>query len=198
MVSEAASTALAEPEEVAPPIRLANLIWVALALLVMLAAIESERHWFLNFVHVLAGVLWTGIDLFMGFVVGPILRRLPLAARRAVVCRLMPRILFILPTLAVITGTAGWFLAERGGYLALAYPAFWWVASALALIAVLTVQGLGILLPLNLRVYFELRKPRPDGNRIARMMRLYVRVVALQGLMQIAIILVMARFVTGL
>ncbi|MFI4988877.1 MAG: hypothetical protein ACHQF3_15725, partial [Alphaproteobacteria bacterium] len=143
-------------------------------------------------------VLWTGIDLFMGFVVGPILRRVPLAARRAVICRLMPRMLFIMPTLAVVTGTAGWFLAVRGGYLDVGYPAFWWVVAALAIIAVLTIQGLGILLPVNLRVYFELRTANPDGARIARLMRLYVRVVALQGILQIAIILVMARFVSGL
>jgi len=197
-MSEVGGSLAAEAETAVAPIRIANLFWVVLALLVMIAAIASERHWFLNFVHVLAGVLWTGIDLFMGFVLGPILRRLPLAARRAVVCRLMPRMLFILPTLAVITATAGWFLAERGGYLALPYPAFWWVAGALALIAGLTVQGLGILLPLNLQVYLELRKPQPDGARIARLMRLYVGVVGVQGLMQVAIILVMARFVTGL
>lgn len=197
-LSEPMSAALAEPGEAAPPIRLSNLVWVALAFLVMAAAVASGRHWFLNFVHVLAGVLWTGIDLFMGFVVGPIMRRLPLQARRAVMCRLMPRMLFIMPTLAVVTGTAGWFLAARGGYLDLAYPAFWWVAAALAILAVLTVQGLGILLPVNLLVYFELRKAEPDGARIGRLMRRYVRVVAFQGAMQIAIIVVMARFVTGL
>lgn len=182
----------------APPIQLANLMWVALAILVLVAAIVSGRHWFLNFIHVIAGLLWTGIDLFMGFVIGPIMRRLPPEARRAVIIRLMPRMLFIMPTLAIITGTAGWFLAKRGGYLELAYPQFWWVAAALAIITVLTVQGLGILLPTNLLVYFELRKPLPDGGKIARWMRRYVRVVAFQGVMQIAIIVVMARFVTGI
>ena len=34
--------------------------------------------------------------------------------------------------------------------------------------------------------------------RIARWMRTYVRVVALQGAMQIAILVVMARFATGI
>ena len=45
----------------------------------------------MNFVHVLAGVLWNGIDLFMGFVMGPIIRRIDLDARRAVITRLIPR-----------------------------------------------------------------------------------------------------------
>jgi hypothetical protein len=187
----------ATPGEVIPPIRLGNLAWVALVLAIMIAAINSDQPWLLNFVHVMAGVLWTGIDLFMGFVIGPILRRVPLEARRAIICRLMPRMLFLMPTLATVTGTAGWFLAKDRGYLDIAYPAYGWVAAALAIIVVLTVLGIGVLLPTNLRVYFELRKPAPDTARIARWMRLYVRVVALQGMLQIAIIVVMARFVTG-
>ena len=189
--------AAALPGEAIPPIRLANLVWVALALAVTVAAVEGEQPWLLNFVHVMAGVLWTGIDLFMGFVLGPIMRRVPLEARRAIICRLMPRMLFLMPTLAAVTGTAGWFLAKQRGYLDIDYPAFFWVAAALAIITVLTVLGLGVLLPTNLRVYLELRKPSPDVARIGRWMRVYVRVVALQGLLQIAIIVVMARFVTG-
>jgi hypothetical protein len=71
------------------------------------------------------------------------------------------------------------------------------VIAALAILAILTVQGLFILLPTNLLVYFEVRKPQPDGARIGRLMRWYVYVVAFQGAMQVAIIVVMARFVTG-
>jgi hypothetical protein len=41
--------------------------YAVLALGVMTLAIASHDHWFLNFVHVICGVLWTGIDLFMGF-----------------------------------------------------------------------------------------------------------------------------------
>ena len=81
----------------APPIDLRNLTWVALALLVLVAAIVLDNLWLLNFIHVIAGVLWTGIDLFMGFVIGPILRRSPIAARRAIVLRLMPKTLFLYP-----------------------------------------------------------------------------------------------------
>jgi hypothetical protein len=184
--------------DTAPPIRPANLAGVILALVVMAAAIASGVHWFLNFVHVVSGVLWTGIDLFMGFVIGPIMRTMPFAARRAFIARLMPRMLFIMPTVSAVTGTTGWFLARQSGYLALDYPEFWWVVAALAIVAVLTVQGLFVLLPTNLLVYFEVRKPQPDGARIGRLMRWYVYVVAFQGAMQVAVIVVMARFVTGL
>jgi hypothetical protein len=179
-------------------IRLGNLWWVAAALAVMVAAILGSSLWFLNFVHVLAGLMWTGIDLFMGFVMGPILRQMDLAGRRAVITRLMPRMIFLMPTLSVVTGTAGWFLAERLGFLDLGYPEFGWVVAALVIIALLTVQGLGILLPTNLRVCWEIQKDKPDLAKIGGWMRRYVRVVALQGALQVAIIVVMARFVTGL
>src|SRR5262245_63190072 len=65
-------------------IRWHYLWYVALALVVMIAAIISHHLWFLNFLHVFSGLLWTGIDLFMGFVVGPILRVVELPARTAV------------------------------------------------------------------------------------------------------------------
>ena len=136
----------------APPVRLFNLVWVALALAVMIAAIVSGVHWFLNFVHVISGVLWTGVDLFMGFVIGPIMRSMPFPVRRAFIARLMPRTLFLMPTVATITGTAGWFLAQQSGYLQMDYPQFWWVLAALVILAILTIQGLCILLPVNLMV----------------------------------------------
>jgi hypothetical protein len=192
------TTATLPPLDVRPEIRWRNLVWPALALAVMIAAIQGEDLWFLNFVHVIAGVMWTGIDLFMGFVMGPILRRVDVATRRAIVVRLMPRMLFLMPTLTTVTSTAGWFLAERRGYLDLPYPEFWWVAASLAIVTVLSIQGLGILLPINLKVFFEFRKPEPDLARIGGWMRTYVRVIAFQGLMQVAIIVVMAKFVTGL
>lgn len=161
-------------------------------------ATVSPSVWFLDFIHVFSGLLWTGIDLFMGFVIGPVLRRTDLAARRQVVRHLMPRMLYLMPTLAIVTGTTGWFLAERLGFIALPYPAFGWVLAALVIITILTIQGLGVLLPANLRVYLEIRKESPDIERVARTMGLYVRMVGLQGLLQIVIIVIMAHFATGL
>jgi hypothetical protein len=196
--TQAAETQAAETQAGEPPaINPVNLLWSLAAIAVMVGAILSRDRWFLDFVHVFTAVLWTGIDLFMGFVVGPILRRMPPPARAAFITRLAPRTLFLMPTLAIVGGTSGWFLAEQLGYFDLHLPQLWWVIAAVAILVVLTVQGLGILLPTNLRVYLELRKPAPDTARIARLMRFYVFVVASQGVMQIAMIVIMARFATG-
>jgi uncharacterized membrane protein len=181
-----------------PGIDLRNLLWVALALSVLIITIMADNPWALNFLHVMSGVMWTGIDLFMGFVVGPIIRGLPLEARRAIVVRLLPKTLFLMPTLAIVTGTAGWFHARQLGFLDLPWPQYGWVLAALVIVAILTVQGIGVLLPTNLLAYLEMRKPVPDVQRIGRLMGRYIYATAFQGVLQVAIILVMAKFVTGL
>ena len=187
----------APPARVTAPVRPAYIVAAIAALAAMTVAILGNSLWFLNFVHVMAGALWTGIDLFMGFVIGPVLRRVSLDTRRAMIAGIIPRTLILMPTLSAITSTAGWFLAVRMGFLDLAYPQFWWVIAALVIVSVLTVQGLGYLLPMNLKLYFEIQKPAPDPAKLQRWMRTYVRVVGVQGTMQIAIIVVMARFATG-
>jgi hypothetical protein len=187
----------APPARVAAPLRPWYIVAAAAALAAMIAAILGDNLWILNFVHVMTGALWTGIDLFMGFVIGPVLRRVSFDTRRAMIAGIIPRTLILMPTLSIITSTAGWFLAVRMGYLNLGYPQFWWVIAALAIVSVLTVQGMGILLPMNLKLYFEIMKPAPEHEKLKRWMRTYVRVVAVQGTMQVAIIVVMARFATG-
>ena len=174
-------------------------LWYASAAIgVMFAAILLANLWFLNFIHVFSALLWTGIDLFMGFVLGPILRRVDVSVRREIVRRLTPRTLFLMPTISIIAGTTGWFLAVDLGYTALPWPQFGWVAAALGLVTLMTIQGLGFLTPVNLLVCLELQNIKPDLGKITRWMRWYFYSVALQGSMQVAIIIVMTRFRMGL
>jgi hypothetical protein len=179
-------------------IRWRYLPWALAALAAMIAVIVAGNIWLLDFVHVFSSLLWTGVDLFMGFVLGPILRRVDLSVRREIVRRLTPRTLFLMPTVSIISGTTGWFLAVALGYTALDWPAYWWVATALILVTLMTIQGLGFLTPVNVYVCLELQKPKPDMNKISFWMRWYFYAVALQGLMQVAIIVVMTRFRAGI
>jgi len=185
---------------VAPPeglVRWRYLWWSLAALAVMVAAIVLGNLWFLNFIHVLSSLLWTGVDLYMGFVLGPILRRLDLSVRRGIVMQLTPKTLFLMPTVSIIAGTTGWFLAAQLGYASFDWPAYGWVAAALTLVTLMTILGLGFLTPVNVWVCLELQKPEPDLKRIGFWMSRYFYAVAAQGLMQIAIIVVMTRFRAG-
>jgi hypothetical protein len=174
------------------------LLWASTAIAAMIAAIIAGNFWLLDFIHVFSSLLWTGIDLFMGFVLGPILRRADRSVRREIMRRLTPRTLFLMPTVSIIAGTTGWFLAVKIGYTALDWPAYGWVAAALALVTLMTIQGLGFLTPVNVFVCLELQKNEPDMNKVAIWMQRYFYVVGLQGLMQVAIIVVMTRFRSGL
>jgi hypothetical protein len=174
-------------------------LWYALAALaVMIVAIMLGDLWFLNFVHVSTSLLWTGIDLFMGFVLGPILRRIDIPTRREIVGRLTPKTLFLMPAVSIIGGTTGWFLAVQLGYAALPWPAFGWVAAALVLVTLMTILGLGFLTPINVLVCLELQKPAPDLEWIRSWMSRYFYAVAAQGAMQVMILVVMTRFRTGI
>lgn len=191
------TAATAMPSVQVKLIRLHYLWYVGMALAVMVAAIVIGNLWLLNWVHVMSGVLWTGIDLFMRFVIGPILRRVELPVRKAILTQLTPVTLFLLPTLSIITGTAGWFLAVDLGLTRLPWPQFGWIVAALVLVTLMTIQGIGYLLPTSLRICFELQKAQPDGAWIGRVMSRFYYVVASQGVMQVAIIVVMAKLVTG-
>jgi hypothetical protein len=179
-------------------IRWRYLPWALAAIAAMIAVIVAGNIWLLDFVHVFSSLLWTGVDLFMGFVLGPILRRVDLSVRREIVRRLTPRTLFLMPTVSIVSGTTGWFLAVALGYTALDWPAFGWVAAALVLVTLMTIQGLGFLTPVNVYVCLQLQKPKPDMTKISFWMRWYFYAVALQGLMQVAIIVVMTRFRAGI
>lgn len=160
-------------------------------------AIISANYLFLNYVHVFTAVLWTGTDIFMAFLLGPILRNVSLSTRREVVTWLMPKMIFFMPTVASVTSTAGYFLASKMGLISLDSPTVYWISTVLIIVSVMLIQGLGILLPTNLRVYIELKKCDPDMIKIQKLMRIYVRVVAVQAVLQFVIIFIMANFATG-
>ena len=73
-----------------------------------------------------------------------------------------------MPTISIIAGTTGWFLAVDLGYTALPWPQFGWVAAALGLVTLMTIQGLGFLTPVNLLVCLELQNSKPDLGKITR------------------------------
>lgn len=192
------TAAVAQSRWIVAGIDFRNLIWVFAVLGVLIWAILDELDWLLRFIHIVSGVLLTGADILLGFLIGPILRRLDFAARREFSLRLLPKTLFIMNTLGVVAPASGWFLAVRMGYVDLDFPDFWWVIAALTISGILAVQGLGILLPANIKAYLEMRKEKPDVARVGRILRVYFLVVASQGLMQILIVIIMVNFAYGL
>src|ERR1700738_3690440 len=70
---------------------------------IQVVSIAANWQWSLMFYHVAGGGLWTGIGLFVGFVVGPILGRLSIPARAEFSSKFMPMMVLIMPTLVLMT-----------------------------------------------------------------------------------------------
>ncbi|HEY9485821.1 MAG TPA: hypothetical protein VIQ04_04190 [Nitrososphaeraceae archaeon] len=180
-----------------PTISLRSNIWIVIPIGALILAIVTANLLLLNYVHVFTSILWTGTDIFMAFLLGPILRNVSLSTRKEVISWLMPKMVFYMPTVASVTTTAGYFLASKMGLITLESPVVYWIITVLIIVTVMLIQGLGILLPTNIKVYHELRKKEPDMTRIQKLMRRYVKVVATQALLQFVIIFIMANFATG-
>ena len=180
-----------------PRISIRSNLWVVIPIGAVIVAVLSANLLILNYVHIFTAILWTGTDIFMGLLLGPVLRNVSLSTRKEVISWLMPKMVFYMPTVAAVTTTAGYFLASKMGLITLNPPVVYWISAVLVIVSVMFIQGLGILLPTNLRIYFELRKNQPDISRIQKLMKMYVKVVIIQAAMQFVIIFIMAEFATG-
>ena len=172
---------------------LRGLSFVALAIAGVTAAIASNELWALNFFHVVGGGLWTGIDLFVGFVVGPIIGRMSIPARIEFSTRFMPKMLLLIPTLVTMTLASGFQLARKSGYLDTSYPRHGWIVASFIVVGVMATIALTYLEPANLAVLFELKKPQPDGRVIDKLMKRFVYTAGITGAMQVATLVIMTR-----
>lgn len=148
----------------------------------------------LNYLHVLTGGTWTGIDLFMGIVMGRILKGLEPPARTQVIKKLVPLMLFLVPALAAVAITSGINLASKIGILTFASPM---IIAAVVIVVILSVQGFGIIMPTEIRVFLELRKKEPNREKIIRWGMRNVKLAGSQGVFQVALIFVMANLALG-
>ena len=189
--------AAAAPARTAVPLARQLTWWVLAVPAIMVVALVMQNFRLLNWTHVLAGMLWTGADIFMGFILGPVLRKLDVPHRTAVISYLVPRTLLYFPAVSLTTSTAGWYLATKLGWIAPGNPEFGWVLAALVLVTLMTLLGLGIMLPNSLRIWFELRRPEPNRDLIVGLNRYNIFSAGFQGIMQIAIVVVMSHFVVG-
>jgi hypothetical protein len=170
---------------------------VAVVLVGLVAAIATNSQWALDFYHVAGGGLWTGIDLFLGLVLGPIIGAMSIPARIEFSSRVMPKLLLIMPTLVTMTLGSGFQLARKVGNLAPHYPNHAWLVASYVVVGVMATIALGLLEPANLAVLFELRRPNPNAARIARLMKVFIYTAGITGLMQIATLVIMTKLASG-
>lgn len=191
----------AKPSTISVIIRSANPFFISLAIFLPVGALIYSMNFgsvtFLNYVHIMTGALWTGIDLFMGFVLGPVLGGMEPKDRAAVFKRLVPKMTFLMPVLAAVAITSGIELAERLGLASLsnlsASLSNLWILSTVVIVGILTAQGFGLLLPNEIRVFRQLLSETPDIGKISRLGMKNAKLGGVQGIFQLAIIFIMAN-----
>jgi hypothetical protein len=193
MATIAADAPPAPPLEIVPRKALPV---VALVLLGVVVAIARDARWGLVFCHVVGGGLWTAIDLFVGFVVGPILRGMSIPARIEFSKRFMPKMLLLMPTIVTMTLAAGFQLARQDGFLDTSNPRHAWIVTSFCVVGVMAVVALAYLGPANVAVLFELRKPQPDPRVVQKLMQRFVYTAGITGVMQVATLVIMTRLVS--
>ncbi len=175
----------------------AGLPIVAVVLGLLIAGIAVNEQWPLEFLHVVGGAAWTIIDLFLGFVLGPIIGRLSIPARVEFTTRLMPKMVLIMPTVVTVTLAAGWQLANNLGTVQSSYALHGWVVASYIVVGVMAVIALGLLEPANIAVLVELKKPQPNPQVVERLMKRFIYCAGVTGTMQIATLVIMTKLASG-
>jgi hypothetical protein len=175
----------------------AGLPLVAVVLGLLIAGIAANKLWPLEFLHVVGGAAWTVIDLFLGFVLGPIIGRLSIPARVEFTTRLMPKMVLIMPTVVTVTLAAGWQLGTKLGTVQTSYHLHGWMVASFIVVGVMAVVALGLLEPANIAVLVEMKKPRPNPEVIERLMKRFIYTAGATGLMQVATLVIMTKLAAG-
>jgi hypothetical protein len=174
-----------------------GLIVVAIVFAGLIVAIAANRLWPLEFLHVAFGGAWTVLDLFLGFVLGPIMASMPPAARIAFTTRLMPKMLLIMPTVVTVALASGWQLGVYLGTVSSDHPNHGWTVASFIVVGVMAIIALGLLEPANVAVLVELKKRRPNPEVIARLMKRFIYSAGVIGVMQIATLVIMTKLASG-
>jgi hypothetical protein len=175
----------------------AGLPFVGVVLVLLIAGVASNKLWPLEFLHVVGGAAWTVIDLFLGFVLGPIIGKLSIPARVEFTTRLMPKMVLIMPTVVTVTLVAGWQLSTHLGTNLTVNPLHGWVVASFIVVGVMAVVALGLLEPANIAVLTEMKKPQPNPAVIERLMKRFIYTAGVTGLMQVATLVIMTKLAAG-
>ena len=169
---------------------------VAIVYIGLILAVASNKLWVLDFFHVVGGACWTAIDLFLGFIIGPIIGRMSIPARIEFSKRFMPKMVLLMPTLVIATLAGGWQLARHEGFILASDKHHGWVVGSMIVVGAMAVIALGFLEPANLGVLFELKKEKPNGAVIEKLMKRFLYTAGITGAMQVATLIIMTRIAT--
>ena len=168
-----------------------GLVSVIIMAIVFTAGVITPGILVLDYVHVLYGALWTGVDVFLGVIFFIVINNLDKNIKSDIAERLMPMTLYFIPAISVFTVSSGIALGIREKIIVL-NPLFIGIFIIAGLLLLLTVI---FVLPLSLRMYEEFLKENPSREGISKNLIKISKVAVVQLIFQVVIISLMAYIV---
>lgn len=167
----------------------------AIAAIVPLAAVGAAYATgsilILDYVHVLLGAIWTGVDVFLGLIFSNVISSVDAGTRQGISRRIMPMTLFFIPSASVAVPAAGLALALREGIFQFS-PIF---MAILAVGLLLVGSGFATIFPFSLKLRKIVSSDDASDSEVRSKLLVITRGAFLQMILQIAIISLMAYLV---
>lgn len=181
-----------------PRISLRTNIWIVIPIGALIVEFLSASLLLLNYVHVFTAILWTGTDIFMAFLLGPVLRNVGLSTRKEIISWLMPKDGFLYANCCSCYNYSRLFpcFESRFNYFTASGCLLGCYSFDNSFCHIHNVPGYTTT-DKSSHILWNEKESEPDMSRIQKLMKKYVKVVAIQTVMQFAIIFIMAEFSTG-
>ena len=145
----------------------------------------------LDYVHVLFGALWTGVDVFMGLIFFIVLSGMEDKIRSDISFRLIPMLLYFIPAMSVFTPLLGFTLAMRENMFRLDYL----FIAIITISIILAVVSFAVIVPAIYGIYKGFKGNNIDESRNGELLMRIAKAASLQMVLQIVIISLMAYIV---
>ena len=145
----------------------------------------------LDYVHVLFGALWTGVDVFMGLIFFIVLSGMEDKIRSDISFRLIPMLLYFIPAMSVFTPLLGFTLAMRENMFRLDYL----FIAIITISIILAVVSFAVIVPAIYSIYKGFKSNNVDESRNGKLLMRIAKAASLQMVLQIIIISLMAYIV---
>ena len=166
-----------------------GIISALVPLIAVVAALVIRNLLILDYVHILLGAIWTGVDVFFGVIFRLIFRELSPDTRASVAIRMTPATLFFMPTASILTPLVGYYLAIRENVWDPTSGLFTWIFTVGIL---LVVTGFLTVFPSSLLIA---RSGKTDDVTLKRRLSWISNGALIQLAFQIVIISLMAVIV---
>lgn len=145
----------------------------------------------LDYVHVLFGALWTGIDVFMGLIFFIVLSGMEDRIRSDIAFRLIPMLLYFIPAMSIFTPLLGLALSIRENIFMLDYL----FIAIIAISIVLAAVSFAVIVPAIYNIYKGFKNNNVDEKKNGKLLMRITKAASIQMVLQIVIISLMAYIV---